>query len=350
MNTTLALPAFYKPENVVDDTRWIDFSALQSAALDTRRSLGIKPAKDDARKVGLLLIDTQRTFCDPNGELFVAGMSGDGAVKDSIRTAEFIYRNLATLSSIDCTLDTHRAFAVFHTSFVIDANGNHPAPFTTITHADIAGGVWVPDPFTAAALKVSVMFLRQHLMDYTAKLESAGRYALTMWPYHGMIGDKGHALVSGIAEAVNYHGLVRGVQPGIQIKGTHPFVENYSILGPEVSSLFDGQTVPRNTEFLKELIENDVLIITGQAKSHCVAWTISDLLREIAAIDIALAKKIYIMEDCTTSIVVKDPTTGDVIVDYGPDADKAFDEFRNAGMHVVNSTDPIESWPDINLD
>ena len=101
MAQTLALPAFYKPDNVVDDARWIDFGALQSAALDTRRSLGLKPAKDDARKVGLLLIDTQRTFCDPNGELYVGGMSGDGAVKDSIRTTEFIYRNLATISNID---------------------------------------------------------------------------------------------------------------------------------------------------------------------------------------------------------------------------------------------------------
>jgi nicotinamidase-related amidase len=350
MVQTLALPAHYKPENVVDDTRWIDYGALQTAAFDTRRSLNLKPSKDDDRKVGLLLIDTQRTFCDPQGELFVGGMSGDGAVQDSIRTTEFIYRNLATISSIDCTLDTHRAYAVFHSSFLVNDNGDHPDPFSTITNADILSGVWRADPFAAAAIDVPLMWLQNHIKDYTAQLEAAGRYALTMWPYHGMLGDKGHALVSGIAEAVNYHGLVRGVQPGFEVKGTWAMVENYSVLAPEVTNLWDGKTkIPRNTEFFKKLIENDVLVITGQAASHCVAWTIEDLLTQIAAVDIALAKKVYVMRDCTTPIVVKDPGTGAVIYDYGPDTDKAFDKFLNAGMHVVNSTDPIESWADAQL-
>ena len=125
-------------------------------------------------------------------------------------------------------------------------------------------------------------------------------------------------------------------------------MENYSVLGPEVRQLFNGQPVERNTRFVEHLLRYDALVIAGQAKSHCVAWTIDDLLSEILAKDPKLASKVYLLEDCTTSIVVKDPGGG-VIFDYGPDADAAFEKFRNAGMHVVRSTDPIETWPDITL-
>jgi hypothetical protein len=35
------------------------------------------------------------------------------------------------------------------------------------------------------------------------------------------------------------------------------------------------------------------------------------------------------------------------VVDYTDDADAAFQRFVDAGMHVVRSTDPIETWPDL---
>ncbi len=192
------------------------------------------------------------------------------------------------------------------------------------------------------------MAAERHLLHYTETLEQAGRYALTIWPYHGMLGDKGHCLVSGLAELANFHGFVRGTQPGFEVKGTNPLVENYSVLGPEVKELFNGTPVSRNTAFIEKLLKYDVLVITGEAKSHCVAWTIDDLLGDILASDPELTRKVYLLEDCTTPIVVKDPS-GNVVYDYGPDADKAFDKFRSAGMHVVKSTDPIQDWPDVQL-
>jgi nicotinamidase-related amidase len=344
----LALPQHYNPANVVNDTRWIDYQQLQKDALDYRARYGIRASSTDRTKIGVLAIDVQNTFCHPKGELYVGGDNGMGAVEDSQRLVEFGYRNLGLITAWDCTLDTHRAFAVFHPSFLEDASGNHPAPFTTVTHNDVLSGAWVPSPTMTSALGISLMAAQRHLEHYTSELEKAGRYALTIWPYHGMLGDKGHCLVSGLAEMANFHGFVRGAQPGFEVKGTHPLVENYSVLGPEVRQLFNGTPVPRNTSFIEKLLKYDVLVIAGQAKSHCVAWTIDDLLGDILARDAALASKVYLLEDCTTSIVVKDPS-GNVIYDYGPDADKAFDKFKAAGMHVVQSTTPIEDWPDIRL-
>ena len=348
-HTALPLPAFYDAGNVVNDTRWIDYQALQASAIEWRAQHNLRAVATDRVKIGMLVIDAQNTFCHPQGELFVAGASGTGAIDDSVRTVEFIYRNLDIISGIDCTLDTHRMFAVFHPSFLVNEQGDHPAPFTQVTNAEVRAGVWKPSPFMTSALGVTLMAAEGHLEHYTAELENAGRYALTIWPYHGVLGDKGHNLVSGLIEAANFHGLARGAQPGFEVKGTHPLVENYSVLGPEVRQLFDGTPIPRNTKFVEKLLKYDALIIAGQAKSHCVAWTIDDLLSDILAKDPSLARKVYLLEDCTTPIVVKDPSTGNVIYDYGPDADAAFDKFRVAGMHVVSSTDPIQNWPDFQL-
>lgn len=347
MTAKLPFPKFYSPKNVVAD-RWIDYAGLQAAAVDWRNRHRIKAANTDRFRLGVLAIDVQNTFVHPQGELYVAGMTGSGAVDDTVRLVEFIYRNLDVITGLSCTLDTHRMFAVFHPAFLVDERGNHPAPFTQVTNAEVRAGVWKPSVFAASALGINLMALERHLEHYTHELEQAGRYALTIWPYHGVLGDRGHTLASGLAEAANFHGLVRGVQPGIEVKGTNPLVENYSVLGPEVRQLFDGTPVERNTRFVEQLLRYDALVIAGQAKSHCVAWTIDDLLKEILTVDPALARKIYLLEDCTTAIVVKD-AKGNVIYDYGPDADAAFDKFRQAGMHVVKSTDPLDTWPDLQI-
>jgi nicotinamidase-related amidase len=157
-----------------------------------------------------------------------------------------------------------------------------------------------------------------------------------------MLGDKGHNLVSGLMEASFFHGVARGAQPGFEVKGTNPWVESYSVLGPEITELFNGTPVPRNATFVDKLLKFDVLIIAGEAKSHCVAWTIDDLLGDILQRDPELAKKVYLLEDCTSAVVVPG-------LDYTDDANAAFDRFRDAGMHVVQSTTPIEDWPDIRL-
>jgi nicotinamidase-related amidase len=80
------------------------------------------------------------------------------------------------------------------------------------------------------------------------------------------------------------------------------------------------------------------VVIAGQAKSHCLAWTIDDLLEQ-EEVGVRLAERTYLLEDSTSPIVVPG------VVDYTDDANSAFDRYVAAGMHVVRSTEPIESWP-----
>ena len=169
-----------------------------------------------------------------------------------------------------------------------------------------------------------------------------GKYELTIWPYHAMLGGIGHALVSAVEEAVFFHGIARYSQPSFQIKGSNPFTENYSVLSPEILEDSEGEQIAKkNVKFIKELLDFDAIVIAGEAKSHCVAWTIDDLLSEIYTWDRELAEKVYLLEDCSSPVVIPG------VVDYTNEADAAFERFAAAGMHVVRSTEPILSWPGI---
>jgi len=86
------------------------------------------------------------------------------------------------------------------------------------------------------------------------------------------------------------------------------------------------------------LIDNDIVIIAGQAKSHCVSWTVSDLLESANTEERNLINKIYLLEDCTSSVVVPG------VIDYTDQADRAFQEFSEAGMNIVRSSDNISDW------
>ena len=75
--------------------------------------------------------------------------------------------------------------------------------------------------------------------------------------------------------------------------------------------------------------------------------SIDDLLQQILTHDPKLASKVYIMTDCMSSVAVPDGKGG-FVADFTDQAQQAFDRFANAGMHLVRSTDPIDSWMTIN--
>jgi len=340
----LPLPPFYDPSKVVD-LRFVDYEGLFEQARDWRRRFGLGAAAADDLRVALLMIDNQNAFSHPQGPLFVGGRSGTGAVDDSRRAAEFILRNLGAVSTTVTTLDTHRPYATFHRTWVVDENGRPPAAFTVITHDDVLAGRWTITPECASALNMGLTALQNQLVHYTGQLKQSGRYDLTIWPFHAMIGGADHALVSGLQEAMFFHAIARGNQPGIEVKGGNPLTENYSVLGPEVLTSAVGKAIAqRNTRLIKILMNYDVVIILGQAKSHCVAWTIADLLQDLLMQDPALVRKIYLLEDCSSAVAIPDGRGG-FLADYTPQADQAYANFGAAGMHVVRSTDPIETWP-----
>jgi nicotinamidase-related amidase len=334
----LQLPEHFEPGRVGEVWRVpYEDRAREAEAWADKHGLG--PAAEDSFSLCLLAVDVQNTFCIPDFELFVAGRSGTGAVDDNRRLCEFVYRNLGTITQIFPSLDTHHAMQVFHAIWVVDEHGDHPAPYTLVSADDIKAGRWRMNPAVAEALGIDVDYAERHLAHYTRSLAEGGKYNLTIWPYHAMLGSIGHALVSAVEEAVFFHSIARHSQPDFQVKGNNPLTEHYSMLGPEVTEGPDGDSLGgKNIELIEKLLTFDAVVVAGQAKSHCMAWTIDDLLEEEAAGE-RLAERTYLLEDCTSAVVVPG------VVDYTDEADGAFERYAAAGMNVVRSVDPIESWP-----
>ena len=302
---------------------------------------GIGHPSDDDPRIGLLLVDCQNTFCIPGYELFVAGRSGRGAVDDNTRLCGFIYRNLDVVTEITATLDTHTALQIFHPVFWVDEDGDHPVGGQTeITLADVEEGRWCPNPAVADSLAGGdVEWLQKYARHYVRRV-TEGRYPLMVWPYHAMLGSIGHALVSSVDEAVFFHSIARQTAARFEVKGGTPLTENYSVLSPEVTLGPGNERIASpNLALFDHLMEFDAVVVAGQAASHCVAWTLHDLLTAIQARDPELAGKIYIMEDCMSSVVVPRG------VDFTEDSEEALQLFEDNGMHRVRSTDPISAWP-----
>ena len=327
---TLPLPPFYNGDRLA--TVWpVPYQERANQSQQWSRKYKIKPAHNDDIRICLLLIDIQNTFCLPEFELFVPG-----AIADNQRLCEFIYRNLGNITEICATLDTHQPLQIFHPAFWVNDQGEHPAPATQIYLDDIDQGTWRINPaishylphYTDADLQVYGRY-------YVEQLATKEKLDLIIWPYHSMLGGIGHALVSGVEEALFFHGMARQTQPRLELKGRHPLTENYSVLAAEVTEnhlghRFNDPDRP-DVDLIEHLLGFDQVIIAGQAKSHCVAWTIADLLAAAEAKGAAFVNKLQILEDCMSPVVIPG------VVDFTEPTEVLFAQFGDRGCQRVDS-------------
>ena len=321
---TLPLPQLYDPAKV-GQLYLEDAGRVAEHAKEYLLQHSVQPAGRDQFRIAAFGIDVQIGFCLPGASLFVPG-----AVEDTRRTIEWIYRNADKITALHFSMDTHRVFQIFHPAWWTDVEGKNPPPFTTITSEDVKKGRWRPIAHPAESL------------EYTKRLEQSGKYVLTIWPYHTLLGGVSHALVPAMMEAAIFCAILRNHQTHFETKGTHAMTENYSVLSPEVLELSGRPVGEFNAPFFKMLMEYDRIYVFGQAKSHCVLSTLVDLRARIQATDPSLVDKIYILEDAMSPVPPPplDPLPPEL--DFPRVAERAFEEFRRAGMHVVKTTDPVE--------
>ena len=312
-------PRFYDDKKVADV--WIERAALVA---EEAEAAGMTPASQDKFRIAAFGIDCQVGFCTPGASLFVPG-----AVEDSRRTLDWLYRNMPQITGLHFSLDTHRVFQIFHPAFWVDKDGKHPAPFTPIFYEEVRAGRYTPIAHPKECL------------EYTKKLEASGKYVLTIWPFHTLLGGVSHALLPSLMEASIFHALGRKAQTHFETKGTHAMTENYSVLSPEVKELGAQSVGAFNAPFFKLLMDYDRVYVFGQAKSHCVLSTLKDMQEHIQRTDPGLVDKVYILEDCMSPVPAPPLHPLPPSLDFPRIADEAIAEFKRAGMHIVRSTDPL---------
>jgi len=285
----------------------------------------VRPAREDAVRVAAFGIDVQVAFCTPGASLFVPG-----AVEDTQRALRWLYTNLDRVTELVFSLDTHRVFQIFHPAWWHDAQGRHPAPLSPITAADVRAGRWRATRFPEESL------------EYCERLEASGRYVLTVWPYHALLGGLSHALVPAMYEASVFHALARDTPTHFEMKGENPLTENYSVLAPEVTEVKGQRVGAFNTRLFEKLMTFDRVYVFGQAKSHCVLSTLRDLREHIERTDRSRMGRIHILVDAMSPVPAPPLEPLPPALDFPRVAEAAIEELRQAGMRVVRTTDPLD--------
>jgi nicotinamidase/pyrazinamidase len=304
----MTTPAFYKPDRVGEI-----YTPDVLAATEAGSAAGLTPAAEDSEKGLLLLIDCQIDFIHPAGALYVPG-----AVEDTRRTIEWLYRHAGSVTQIIASLDSHTPIQVFSPPWWVDGDGNHPEPFTVVSAQDVADGKWQP------------VYDVDWSQRYVAELEESAKKQLMIWPFHTLIGTPGHNLMPALYEALAYHSTARQVFPQMVTKGTLPQTEYYSMLEPEVK-IPDHPLGTLNTDLVNEIAAYDKIYITGQAKSHCVLETITSLVRHFSDQPDVIGK-IHLIKDGTSAVQHPD-------IDFDALAEDIYADYEKQGMQVVTTAD-----------
>jgi len=268
---------------------------IQESVDNWYESKDVGAASDRQKKTVLLIIDPQNDFHegegsedpsynkvrDPALKLYHAPgtLAVPGANEDSRRIRDMINENVNSIDEIIVTMDSHFKTHIAHAVCWECGNrcpkcGNKtvdrcsPAPFTLISYKDILDGVWAP---------VEGLQDREWCLKYTEELERKGKLMLCIWPEHCIIGSYGHAIVPELNVALQNWAKVRNKAVTYVMKGQNCRTEMYSALKAEVEDPKDPRTA-LNEELLVKLKIADRIIICGQALSHCVNYTVRDIL------------------------------------------------------------------------
>ena len=264
----------------------------QMGLLSAANLEGIAPAHNDVKSTLLVIIDAQNDFM-PGGALGVGG-----ADDDMSRLTKWMYDNLEKISQIAVSIDTHNPFQIFHPCWWEDKNGKNPDPFTAISLADLDSGKWSP------------VIRPQHSRAYVEALSKSNKKVLVIWPYHCLQGTVGAALTPQISNMVYYHSVARKSMAIRLVKGTDPDTEMYGIIKPE----WDPKNFV-NLAFLTKLEQFDRIVIAGEAKSHCVLESISQML-DYYKNKPEITKRVTILDDCMSSIPGFEASTEDAFKQF----------------------------------
>jgi nicotinamidase/pyrazinamidase len=251
------------------------------------------------QKIHLLAIDPQNDFCDipaalqplnplVTGERIAPALPVPGAHDDMIRLSALIDRLGSKLYDIHVTMDSHNPLDIAHPTWWRNEKGDAPAPFTLISVSDVRNGVWrARNPLAQA-----------HSLKYVETLEANGRYVLIIWPEHCLIGQWGHNVHASVANSLNNWARNRMDVVDYVTKGSNALTEHYSAVQAEMPDASDPSTM-LNSRLIKVLAQADIILIAGEALSHCVASTVRDVCDNFGDENI---KKLILLTDCSSSV------------------------------------------------
>ncbi len=263
-----------------------------------------------ANRIELIIIDPQNDFCYPGAEVLfpqtcnipevkdtleVLGAFAPGALfvpganQDMDRVAKMIDDIGHKFYNIHVTMDCHHHIDIAHPVAWIDAKGKHPDPFTIIEVPDVEAGRW----------QCTFPHEREYALWYVRQLKENDRYPLCIWPPHCLIGTFGNQVYKPLADALaRWENKVTGNVEYLT-KGSNWKTEHYSAVQADVPDDEDP-TTEMNFEFIKPLKQADELLFAGEALSHCLANTATDIATGFGDDD--LIKKFVLLDKASSNV------------------------------------------------
>ena len=129
-------------------------------------------------------------------------------------------------------------------------------------------------------------------------------FNLCIWPDHCLLGTVGHTVVDCVASAIQDWIVQCGRNVEYIQKGQNPFTEMYSVMSAEVPLT---TSTSYNTTLQQSIQQssNTNLIFAGQALSHCVNYSIRDIIQHwdtTTTTTTTTIPKIYLLTDCTSNV------------------------------------------------
>lgn len=278
------------------------------------------------RAIHLLIIDPQNDFCDlpaaylppdlHSGGTTAPALPVAGAHADMERLAAFIHQAGQALTHITVTLDSHQQLDVAHPGFWQRAEGGAVPAFTPITAAQVRAGEFTPrDPGAQA-----------RTLHYLDELESRGRHTLMVWPVHCEIGTWGHNVHADVHAAYNAWEVATLRNVAKVTKGENPGTEHYSAVMAEVPMDEDPST-QLNEALIADLDRADLLLIAGEAGSHCVRATTEHLAAHLRG----PLTRLVLLTDCMS------PVGG-----FEAQHQAFLDSMRALGVQLMTSTEALQ--------
>lgn len=286
------------------------------------------------KKVAVFAIDFQNDFCDispkdlpqkydttsqnqlpqkdPN-PMYSPTLAVDGAVEDIKRFTAWAKQNLSKIQRFYFTQDSHHRFDIAHPSWWQDKDGNIVKPLTLITSADITSGKYIP------------RMNYKHSFSYVKSLEDQGEFPHFIWPEHCIMGTWGHNFHDEINSLIAEINL-SGNWPNIITKGSNPYTEHFGAFRANIPMAQDPST-SLDFNLINALMSMDEVIIVGEARSHCVANSLRQLVQEAPS----LAPKLVIFEDCMSDVP-------NLPADFYVGVQKIYDDAKAQGVRIETTT------------
>lgn len=243
------------------------------------------------KKVYLLIIDAQNDFCSPKTDLINPGaLYVDGAEDDMARLINLITNHGEMIARIGCSFDVHKHYHISFPSFWLSKNDLHPAPFISISHEDIKSGKFRPA-------------LEEHYdiaYRYLEEIDNSGRYKLTIWPPHCILGSMGAGIYPALHNTLRRYSACMPDCIDYFYKTANSFTEQYSILRHEACINEDDDIMVRIKDTMASCVNDyDCILIAGEALSHCVANSVLDIAHYVTNNDLS---KFILLKDCSSCV------------------------------------------------